>query len=229
MRGEYGAKIAAMQEMLQTAKSDPLKLVGRVQEAGSQQRQPHQQQQPQQQTPAARQGAAAVSATTSATTEATKPVKEGATLDVQMVDAQVRPLAELPQVTVQDERHLARLAKAQAVIEHAAQQDVHVELAFRDIGLSTKEVEHLVGEAEWAEKYPKGENSEQPADDWPLPKRMVALVGKAISLVEISTAVRRTAQEAAAAAVSQAAATGNAWQVVKHGRRGKAEQGRQPY
>ncbi len=68
------------------------------------------------------------------------------------------------------------------------------------------------------------------AIDLALPKRIVALIGKAISLIEISAVAKKTAQEAAEATVAQVAAAGGAWQTVgKAGKKAKTEPGRQPY
>ncbi len=131
----------------------------------------------------------------------------------------VRPLAALPEVDIKDEAQLARLAKAQAVIDQASQQDAHVDLALRDLGLSALEVKVLVGAAVWDEKYP--DQAAQPQDDWPLPKRIVALVGKAVSRIEVSTVMAQTAQKAAAEALAEATAQGKAWQLVGNGRRAK--------
>ncbi len=131
----------------------------------------------------------------------------------------VRPLAALPEVDIKDEAQLARLAKAQAVIDQASQQDAHVDLALRDLGLSAMEVKVLVGAAVWDEKYP--DQAAQPQDDWPLPKRIVALVGKAVSRIEVSTVMAQTAQKAAAEALAEATAQGKAWQPVGNGGRAK--------
>ncbi len=204
-REAFDAKVAAATAMLEAARKDPSKLIKpAATEDSPTQRQQQQQQQQQQQ------------------------------MDVVMAEAKIRPVACLPQVTIQDERHLARLAKAQAVIEQAAQQDLFVELTLADIGLTAAEAEHLVGEGEWAEKFPKerpGETaSADAAVDLALPKRIVALIGKAISLIEISAVAKKTAQEAAEATVAQVAAAGGAWRTVgKAGKTAKTEPGRQPY
>ena len=132
---------------------------------------------------------------------------------------QVRPLAVLPQIIIQDEAQLARLAKAQAVIDQAAQQDAHVDLAMMDIGLSAGEIELLVGANEWEIQCPEG--TQQPANDWPLPKRVVALIGKAVSRIQVTTAVAQTAQAAAAIALAEAIAVAKSWQVVEGTKRPK--------
>jgi hypothetical protein len=135
------------------------------------------------------------------------------------VKVEVRPLAALPQIALKDDAQLARLATAQAVIDQAAQQDVHVDLALRDLGLSAEEVATLIGVNEWREKSPA--DGPQPEADWPLHKRILALVQKAVSRIEISTAVEQTAQRAAATAIAQATEAGKAWQVVTGTRRPK--------
>ncbi len=121
-------------------------------------------------------------------------------------------MAILPQIALTEEAPLARLARAQAVIDQASQQDAHVDLSLHDLGLNAQEVELLIGTEAWQEKFPV--SAPQPADDWPLPKRVIALVGKAVSRIEVSTAVAQTAQAAAATAVAEATAAGKAWQVV---------------
>ncbi len=152
----------------------------------------------------------------------TETVKENVELeDVKMGDGlgapQIRPLAVLPTFTTKDETLLTKLAQTQAVIDHWAQQDVLVELALTSLGLSPSEVIELVGKAEWDAAFPA--DSRQPQDDWPLPRRLISLVGKAISRIEVSTAAAVAAQATALEVLTQAAADTRAWKAVSAGRR----------
>ncbi len=134
-------------------------------------------------------------------------------------DTVIRPVATLPVIATTDEAELVRLAKAQAVVDQAAQQDAHVDLSLADLGLTAEELTVLIGCENWREYYPA--DAPQPQDDWPLPKRIIALLGKAVSRVEVSTAMAQTAQAAAAAAIAQATAAGKSWQLVPTSRRPK--------
>ncbi len=163
-RDRIDAKIGEVTKLLAKAKADPASLVAQ---------------------PVADAAAASVedSPMDAGGTSASDPKAAAATTKPVAADAAIRPMAVLPQIALEDEAQLARLARAQAVIDQAAQQDSHVELALRDLGLNAKEVDMLIGSAAWQEKYP--EDSPQPQDDWPLPKRIVALVGKAVSRIEV--------------------------------------------
>ncbi len=198
-RARVDAKIAEMTKLLEKAKADPAALVAEPKPVAE----------------AARDKETADMNTddgdTSTTTaRVTQTVASGTV---------VRPLAAVPAVQVKDEAQLVRLARAQAVVIQASQQDAHVDLSLQDLALTAEEVRTLVGHAEWDEKYPP--SSPQPQVDWPLPKRIIALVGLAVARIEISTAVATSAQAAAAQALAEATEQGKAWQLVTNSRRPK--------
>ena len=128
----------------------------------------------------------------------------------------LRPLVAPPELgPVSEQAQIAKLARVQSVIDQAAQQDGWVDITLNDLGLDIPEAIALVSSEEWRDKYPiDSDGFGDPAADHPLPKRLLALMGKAVAKIEVSTAVQQTAAAAAAVTVSQAAENTSRWRAM---------------
>ncbi len=141
--------------------------------------------------------------------------------DAMGVPATMRPAAVPPQLEpLTDEAQLQRLAFTKGVLDAAAQQDAWIDLSLGDLGIDLVSAIKLIGEGEWRDKFPLDEfGLGDLAADHPIPKRLIAILAKAVGQLEVQTALSQQVAASAMESVTKAAQAAKMWKLQAAGRR----------